>query len=116
MTTSLATDELSRPVKVLDPEILLRSPKKSTKKYEQQVTWIMTCFHNIHGNYQRLKLRFHQLHSNYYKLMDITRELTEALESSVRGNPVSLEQVLKSCIIIFPDLFNKNLRVDSKVS
>lgn len=115
-TNLLATDELSQPVRVFDPKIVLRTPKKSQKKYEEQWAWTMSRFQNVHGNYQRLKMRFYQLHSDYHKLTEVAGELTKALENSVRGNPVSLQRILESCIIIFPDLFNKSLRVDSEVS
>ncbi|XP_033212291.1 uncharacterized protein LOC117169891 [Belonocnema kinseyi] len=113
-TNLLATDELSQPVRVVDPKILFRTPKKSQKKYEEHWAWTMSRFQNVHGNYQRLKMRFYQLHSDYHKLTEVAGELTRALENSVRGNPVSLQRILESCILIFPDLFNKSLRVDSE--
>lgn len=109
-------DDLNCPVKVLDPENLLKSPKSEMKKYEEQLICTITRYQNIYGNYQKLKIRFHQLHSNHQKLLHVTAELTQFLENSLSGNPVNMLQVLKTCYTIFPDVFQKNLRTDSKVS
>ncbi|XP_043484194.1 uncharacterized protein LOC122512439 isoform X2 [Leptopilina heterotoma] len=109
-----ALDDLYYPVKVLEPENLLKSPKSEMKKYEEQLICTITRYQNIYGNYQKLKIRFHQLHSNHQKLLHVTAELTQFLENSLSGNPVNMLQVLKTCYTIFPDVFQKNLRTDSK--
>ncbi|XP_051166227.1 lisH domain-containing protein ARMC9-like isoform X2 [Leptopilina boulardi] len=112
-STLLAIDELSYPIKVLDPENLLKSPKSSMKKYEEQLIYTMTRYQNVHGNYQKLKIRFHKLHSDHQKLLHVTDQLTQALENSLSGNPVDMLQVLETCFTIFPDVFQKNLKADS---
>ena len=53
------------------------------------------------------------MHEDYYKLIRVAGELTVALENSVHGNAVDLSSTLKSCINIYPDLFNQNVRDDS---
>lgn len=86
------------------------------KKYEEQLIYTMTRYQNVHGNYQKLKIRFHKLHSDHQKLLHVTDQLTQALENSLSGNPVDMLQVLKTCFTIFPDVFQKNLKADSNVS
>lgn len=72
--------------------------------------------YNIHTNYEKLKVRFHKLHADYHKLVDVTGELTVALENSVKGQHVDVQRTLEICMKIFPDLFNQNIRETSYVS
>ncbi|KAG7206413.1 hypothetical protein KM043_003769 [Ampulex compressa] len=70
----------------------------------------------IHSSYEKLKFRFHKLHADYHKLINVAGELTAALESSVKGQAVDLQAMLETCIEIFPDLFNRNIRENSQSS
>lgn len=71
---------------------------------------------NVHCNYEKLKVRFHKLHTDYHKLMSIARVLTTALEDSVKGIAIDFQIMLETCIKIFPDLFNQNIKDSSHVS
>ncbi|XP_024222238.1 lisH domain-containing protein ARMC9-like isoform X3 [Bombus impatiens] len=65
---------------------------------------------SVHSNYEKLKIRFHKLHADYHKLMSIARVLTSALEDSVKGQVIDFQAMLETCIRIFPDLFNQNIK------
>lgn len=71
---------------------------------------------SVHSNYEKLKIRFHKLHADYHKLMSIARILTTALEDSVKGQAIDFQAMLETCIKIFPDLFNQNIKDSSHVS
>lgn len=71
---------------------------------------------SVHSNYEKLKGRFHKLHADYHKLMSIARVLTTALENAVKGDIVDFQAMLETCIKIFPDLFNQNIKDNSHVS
>ncbi|XP_026675323.1 lisH domain-containing protein ARMC9-like isoform X2 [Ceratina calcarata] len=71
---------------------------------------------SVHSNYEKLKTRFHKLHTDYHKLMSIARVLTNALENSVKGQAVDFQAMLETCIKIFPDLFNQNIKDNSHCS
>ncbi|CAK9800849.1 LisH domain-containing protein ARMC9 [Anthophora quadrimaculata] len=71
---------------------------------------------NIHSNYEKVKVRFHKLHADYHKLMNIARVLTTALEDSIKGQMIDFQDILESCIKIFPDLFNQNVKDTSHFS
>lgn len=71
---------------------------------------------NVHCNYEKLKVRFHKLHTDYHKLMSIARVLTTALEDSVKGITIDFQTMLETCIKIFPDLFNQNIKENSHCS
>ncbi|XP_043588126.1 lisH domain-containing protein ARMC9-like isoform X2 [Bombus pyrosoma] len=65
---------------------------------------------SVHSNYEKLKIRFYKLHADYHKLMSIARVLTSALEDSVKGQVIDFQAMLETCIRIFPDLFNQNIK------
>ncbi|KAF3420439.1 hypothetical protein E2986_01824 [Frieseomelitta varia] len=71
---------------------------------------------SVHSNYEKLKVRFHKLHADYHKLMSIARILTTALEDSVKGQAIDFQAMLETCIKIFPDLFNQNIKDSSHCS
>ncbi|KAK9299081.1 hypothetical protein QLX08_007822 [Tetragonisca angustula] len=71
---------------------------------------------SVHSNYEKLKVRFHKLHADYHKLMSIARILTTALEDSVKGQVIDFQAMLETCIKIFPDLFNQNIKDSSHCS
>lgn len=71
---------------------------------------------SVHSNYEKLKIRFHKLHADYHKLMSIARVLTSALEDSVKGQVIDFQAMLETCIRIFPDLFNQNIKDSTHVS
>ncbi|XP_032666235.1 lisH domain-containing protein ARMC9 isoform X1 [Odontomachus brunneus] len=76
----------------------------------QELTLTKDHLYNIHANYEKLKSKFHKLHVDYNKLINIARELTIALENSLKGQTVDVEQTLEICTNICPDLFNKNIK------
>lgn len=82
----------------------------------QELALTKTHLYNIHTNYEKLKVRFHKLHADYHKLINVAGELTVALENSVKGQTVDIQQTLEICMKIFPDLFNQNIREASHVS
>lgn len=71
---------------------------------------------NVNRKYQKLKKRFHNLHSDYHKLLGIATEFTTVLEKAAYGGPVDPKTTLKTCMKIYPDLFNQNIRDNSIVS
>ncbi|KAI4492133.1 hypothetical protein M0802_010030 [Mischocyttarus mexicanus] len=79
-------------------------------QYNQELALTKSHLYNVHSNYKKLKSRFHKLHGDYHKLLSIAAELTAVLENSVKGQPVDLQGMLESCMKIFPDLFNQNIR------
>ncbi|XP_050460553.1 lisH domain-containing protein ARMC9-like [Cataglyphis hispanica] len=82
----------------------------------QELALTKTHLYNIHTNYEKLKVRFHKLHADYHKLINVAGELTVALENSVKGQTVDIQQTLEICMKIFPDLFNQNIREASQPS
>ncbi|KAL6432133.1 hypothetical protein ACFW04_006682 [Cataglyphis niger] len=82
----------------------------------QELALTKTHLCNIHTNYEKLKVRFHKLHADYHKLINVAGELTVALENSVKGQTVDIQQTLEICMRIFPDLFNQNIREASQPS
>ncbi|XP_076376565.1 lisH domain-containing protein ARMC9 isoform X1 [Megalopta genalis] len=91
---------------------LLRSNKK-LMQYAQELTVTTSHLSTVQSNYEKLKKRFHKLHADYHKLMSIARVLTNVLENSVKGQTIDFQAMLESCIKIFPDLFNQNIRDNS---
>lgn len=85
-------------------------------QYTQELAATKSHLCSVHSNYEKLKVRFHKLHADYHKLMRIARILTNALENSARGQTVHFQDMLESCIQIFPDLFNQNIKDTSYVS
>ncbi|KOC65317.1 LisH domain-containing protein ARMC9 [Habropoda laboriosa] len=71
---------------------------------------------SVHSNYEKVKIRFHKLHTDYHKLMNIAKVLTTALENSIKGQVIDFQDILESCIKIFPDLFNQNVKDTSHFS
>ncbi|XP_034187892.2 lisH domain-containing protein ARMC9 isoform X2 [Osmia lignaria lignaria] len=82
----------------------------------QELALTQTNLCTVRSNYEKLKLRFHKLHADYHKLMSIARVLTTALENSVKGQSIDFQAMLETCIKIFPDLFNQNIRDSSHCS
>lgn len=82
----------------------------------KELELIKSHLRNVHNNYRKLKSRFHRVHGDYHKLMGVATELTMALETFVREQNVDLKGMLETCIKIFPDLFNKNIRDNPEVS
>ncbi|XP_012141262.1 lisH domain-containing protein ARMC9 isoform X2 [Megachile rotundata] len=92
---------------------------KSNKKlmqYIQELAITRSHLCTVRSNYEKLKLRFHKLHADYHKLMSIARVLTTSLENSVKGQSINFQTMLETCIQIFPDLFNQNIRESSHCS
>ncbi|XP_031831953.2 lisH domain-containing protein ARMC9 isoform X1 [Nomia melanderi] len=81
---------------------------------ELAVTKSQLC--TVYSNYEKLKRRFHKLHADYHKLMSIARVLTTVLENSVKGQSINFQAMLETCIKIFPDLFNQNIKDNSYCS
>ncbi|XP_046825578.1 lisH domain-containing protein ARMC9-like isoform X2 [Vespa crabro] len=84
-------------------------------QYNQELALTKSHLYNVHSNYKKLKSRFHKLHGDYHKLLSIAAELTAVLENSVKGQSVDLQGMLESCMKIFPDLFNQNIRDELQV-
>lgn len=105
-TNFISTSDLRQPATILNSSILDNSAKPSN----QELSLTKSHLSNVRCNYEKLKIRFHKLHSDYHKLIGVAKEMTAALENSVRGNVVDLQTMLESCISIFPDLFNHNIR------
>lgn len=95
------------------PNIYGYNPK--LMQYNQELGLTKSHLYNVHSNYKKLKSRFHKLHGDYHKLLSIAAELTAVLENSVKGQPVDLQGMLESCMKIFPDLFNQNIRDELQV-
>ncbi|XP_043250767.1 lisH domain-containing protein ARMC9-like isoform X1 [Colletes gigas] len=94
---------------------LIKSKKKLLQcSQELSVTKFRLC--SVHSNYEKLKVRFHKLHADYHKLMTIARVLTTALENSARGHAMDFQAMLETCMKIFPDLFNQNIKDNSYCS
>ncbi|CAL7938985.1 unnamed protein product [Xylocopa violacea] len=70
----------------------------------------------VHSNYEKLKGRFHKLHTDYHKLMSIAGVLTTGLEDLAKGQAIDFQDILETCIKIFPDLFNQNIKDNSHYS
>lgn len=111
-TNVLLTRELTSPT---TPRPLKKSREILNNHHNQELMLTRSQLSNVHRKYQQLKMRFHRLHTDYFKLMRITGELTSSLSNSIHRHPVSIETTLKNCMIIYPDLFDKNIR-DSKTS
>ncbi|XP_053986442.1 lisH domain-containing protein ARMC9-like isoform X1 [Hylaeus volcanicus] len=94
---------------------LIRCNKKLMQR-TQELAMTKAHLSNVHFNYEKLKARFHKLHADYHKLMSIARVLTTALENSVKGQTVDFQAMLETCIKIFPDLFNQNIKDTSYCS
>lgn len=94
---------------------LVRSNKKLIQ-CTQELAATNSHLCTIRSNYEKLKIRFHKLHADYHKLMSIARVLTTALENSVKGQTIDFQTMLETCIRIFPDLFNQNIKDSSYVS
>ncbi|XP_061933746.1 lisH domain-containing protein ARMC9-like isoform X2 [Apis cerana] len=92
--------------------------KKNKKLMQctQELAVAKSQLSNVHCNYEKLKVRFHKLHTDYHKLMSIARVLTTALEDSVKGIAIDFQIMLETCIKIFPDLFNQNIKDSSHCS
>ncbi|XP_015435953.1 PREDICTED: lisH domain-containing protein ARMC9-like [Dufourea novaeangliae] len=82
----------------------------------QELAVTKSYLYTVHSNYENLKIRFHKLHTDYHKLMSIARVLTTALENSVKGQTIDFQAMLETCIQIFPDLFNQNIKDNSYVT
>ncbi|PSN46182.1 LisH domain-containing protein ARMC9 [Blattella germanica] len=67
-----------------------------------------------HKHFKHLKSRYQKLHKDHHKLIGIAAELTEALESSVKGQAVDLKSTLHNCSKIFPDLFHQSTGIESQ--
>ncbi|XP_076166483.1 lisH domain-containing protein ARMC9 isoform X2 [Ptiloglossa arizonensis] len=94
---------------------LVRSNKKLIQ-CTQELAATNSHLCTIRSNYEKLKIRFHKLHADYHKLMSIARVLTTALENSVKGQTIDFQTMLETCIRIFPDLFNQNIKDSSYCS
>lgn len=91
-------------------------PSKQSALHNDELNTTKSRLLNVHKHYRKLKLRFHKLHEDYHKMNEIAEELTIALESSVKGQPVNLDMILQSCMKIFPDRFsNRDIQTDSEV-
>lgn len=91
-------------------------PSKQSVLHNDELNVTKSHLLNMHKHYKKLKLRFHKLHEDYQKMNEVAEELTIALESSVKGQPVNLDMILQSCIKIFPDRFkNRDMQTDSEV-
>ncbi|XP_076681727.1 lisH domain-containing protein ARMC9 isoform X2 [Andrena cerasifolii] len=106
---------LPNPTEETDSLHLARSSKRLAQ-YTQELAATKSHLYSVHSNYEKLKVRFHKLHADYHKLMSIARVLTTALENSVKGQAVDFQTMLETCIKIFPDLFNQNIRDSSHIS
>ncbi|XP_076644260.1 lisH domain-containing protein ARMC9 isoform X2 [Halictus rubicundus] len=94
---------------------LLRNNKKLAQCTEE-LTITKSHLYTVQSNYEKLKTRFHKLHADYHKLMSIARVLTNVLENSVKGQTIDFQAMLETCIQIFPDLFNQNIKDNSYCS
>ncbi|XP_076294832.1 lisH domain-containing protein ARMC9 [Lasioglossum baleicum] len=94
---------------------LLRNNKKLAQ-CTQELTVTKSHLYGVQSNYEKLKTRFHKLHADYHKLMSIARVLTNVLENSVKGQTIDFQAMLETCIQIFPDLFNQNIKDNSYCS
>lgn len=110
MTNFISTKDLCQPATILNSSIQTKSAKASVQSNNQELVLAKSYLCNVQCNYEKLKIRFHKLHSDYHKLLGIAGELTAALENSVRGEPIDLQTMLESCVAIFPDLFDHNVR------
>ncbi|XP_048513539.1 lisH domain-containing protein ARMC9-like isoform X2 [Athalia rosae] len=108
-TNFISTSDLYHPATILNSATFTKNMNASIES-NQELAITKSHLNHIRCNYERLKTRFHELHSDYHKLHGIAGELTAALENSVRGEAVDLQRMLESCIAIFPDLFNHNVR------
>ncbi|XP_067206378.1 lisH domain-containing protein ARMC9-like isoform X2 [Linepithema humile] len=104
---------------ILNPAESIDSLRKAHKldkrlvQCNQELALTKTQLCSIYTNYEKLKVRFHRLHADYHKLVNVAEELTTALENSVKGQAVDIQQTLEICMKIFPDLFNQNIRETS---
>ncbi|XP_046602001.1 lisH domain-containing protein ARMC9-like [Neodiprion lecontei] len=108
-TNFISTSDLRQPAAVLNCSVLTKNMKTPIQT-NPELSLTKSHLYSIQSNHEKLKIRFHKLHSDYHKLIGIAGELTAALENSVRGEAVDLQNMLESCITIFPDLFNHNVR------
>lgn len=95
---------------------MLQKKNKKLIQCTQELAVAKSQLSNVHCNYEKLKVRFHKLHTDYHKLMSIARVLTTALEDSVKGITIDFQTMLETCIKIFPDLFNQNIKENSHCS
>ncbi|OXU25546.1 hypothetical protein TSAR_011248 [Trichomalopsis sarcophagae] len=108
------TSELHHYVSVVIPNNCA-VPSKQSALHNDELNTTKSRLLNVHKHYRKLKLRFHKLHEDYQKMNEIAEELTIALESSVKGQPVNLDMILQSCMKIFPDRFsNRDIQTDSE--
>ncbi|KAK2582569.1 hypothetical protein KPH14_004858 [Odynerus spinipes] len=101
-------------VEDIDQQTICKCHHKSIQ-YNQELALTKSHLYYVHSNYKKLKSRFHKLHGDYHKLISVAAELTTVLENSVRGQTVDLQGMLESCMKIFPDLFNQNIRDELQV-
>lgn len=77
---------------------------------DQELALTKNHLYSIQKNYEKLKLKFHKLYADYNKLNNVAGVLTIALENSVIGQAVDIEQTLEACKNIYPDIFNQDTR------
>ncbi|KAK0168382.1 hypothetical protein PV327_002189 [Microctonus hyperodae] len=102
------------------PTTILNNGRSSRKistpnQFYREMMIARSQLNNVYHNYQTLKTRYHKLYADYHKLMGIAAELTASLESSARGEPVDIRTTMQTCMKIYPDLFNQNVRDNDKV-
>ncbi|KAK0173441.1 hypothetical protein PV328_006635 [Microctonus aethiopoides] len=102
------------------PTMILNNGGSSRKistpnQFYREMMMARSQLNSVYHNYQTLKTRYHQLYADYHKLMGIAAELTASLENSARGEPVDIRTTMQTCMKIYPDLFNQNVRDNDKV-
>ncbi|XP_011863084.1 PREDICTED: lisH domain-containing protein ARMC9-like isoform X2 [Vollenhovia emeryi] len=113
ITTSNLREDTLNPGESVNSLLKMHKSDKRLTQYNRELALTKSHLYSIHTNYEKLKVRFHKLHADYHKLIDVAGELTVALESSVKGRHVDVQQTLETCTKIFPDLFNQNIRESS---
>ncbi|XP_018044927.1 PREDICTED: LOW QUALITY PROTEIN: lisH domain-containing protein ARMC9 [Atta colombica] len=106
-------EDIINPEESVSNLLKMHKSDKRLIQYDRELVVTKSRLCSIHTNYEKLKVRFHKLHADYHKLIDVARELTMALENSVKGQNIDIQRTLEICMKIFPDLFNQNIRETS---
>ncbi|KAL0107039.1 hypothetical protein PUN28_015533 [Cardiocondyla obscurior] len=106
-------EDVLNPGKSINNLLKVHKSNKRSIQHNRELALTKSHLYSIHTNYEKLKVRFHKLHADYNKLIDVAGELTAALENSVKGHNIDVQQTLETCIKIFPDLFHQKIKETS---
>ncbi|XP_044009038.1 lisH domain-containing protein ARMC9-like isoform X2 [Aphidius gifuensis] len=107
----MLTTDLNHPATILNKK---KSPIPN--QYSQDLMLARSQLGNVNRKYQKLKERFHKLHSDYHKLMGIAKEFTIVLGNAACGKSVDPQKTLATCMKIYPDLFDPNIRHEPPIT